>query len=521
MEIYKDLKTQLNKKGIDIIDVDYYDLIQVWKSWYSGNVEDFHYYNVLMANGTTCQCERKTMNMPKKLAEDMEKLEWSDNVKIELGSKEKTKRIWDILDSKQNNFSIMFPKMLELKSALGTTAMTEYKDELGRTRIEYITDAMMIIPYKFDNYNITGFIAMNQWQEQEGKKAIYYTKLTYHEAVVKENETGELVPKYIKYNELYKSKDKNSLGKEIDFEEKFPNVENPVEYETDTPHFQILRPNIVNNIDIQTPMGLSIFANCIDRFKAIDIKYDSFTNEYTSGKKRILVDKTALKGAPQVGEDGEVRMVSYFDKNDTTYVALNGMEGQPVKEIDFNIRYNEHIDGINAELNWLSSEVGFGENYYKFDGVSTKTATEVKSEHSDAYNTKNSNSIIIRDVLIDLIKSICFLEGIEVTDDEIDIQFDYSKFKADTAEQTRLMQEVSNGITSKVEYRMKVYNETEEVARKKIQEIEESTPSINKLLNDDNDDTEEEGKDEKQKEGKEKSKDKDKDNKKEEEIIET
>ena len=110
--------------------------------------------------------------------------------------------------------------------------------------------------------------------------------------VVKENETGELVSKYVKYNELYKSKDKNSLGKEIDFEKKFPNVENPVEYETDTPHFQILRPNIANNIDIQTPMGLSIFANSIDRFKAIDIKYDSFTNEYTSGKKSILVGKS-------------------------------------------------------------------------------------------------------------------------------------------------------------------------------------------------------------------------------------
>lgn len=508
MEIYKNLKAQLNKKGIDIIDVDYYDLIQVWKSWYSGNVEDFHFYTVLMANGTTCQCERKTMNMPKKLAEDMEKLEWSDNVKIELGSKEKTKKIWDILDSKQNNFSIMFPKILELKSALGTAAMTEYKDELGRTRIEYITDAMMIIPYKFDNYNITGMIVMNQWTEQEGKKPIYYTKLTYHETTIEKNDNGELAQKYIKYNELYKSKDKNNLGKEISFEEMFPNVENPVKYDTDTPHFQVIRPNLVNNIDIQTPMGLSIFANCIDRFKAMDIKYDSFTNEYTSGKKRILVDKTALKSAPQVDENGNVNMVSYFDKNDTTYVALNGMEGQPVKEIDFNIRYNEHIDGINAELNWLSSEVGFGENYYKFDGVSTKTATEVKSENSDAYNTKNSNSIIIRDVLIDLIKSICFLEGIEVTDDEIDIQFDYSKFKDDAAEQTRLMQEVSNGITSKVEYRMKVYNETEEVAKKKIQEIEDSVPSIDKLLNDNKGDNNKEENSEEDDKDKEKKEDK-------------
>ena len=33
MEIYNNLKEKLNKKGIDIIDVDYYDLIQVWKKW--------------------------------------------------------------------------------------------------------------------------------------------------------------------------------------------------------------------------------------------------------------------------------------------------------------------------------------------------------------------------------------------------------------------------------------------------------------------------------------------------------
>ena len=64
---------------------------------------------------------------------------------------------------------------------------------------------------------------------------------------------------------------------------------------------------------------------------------------------------------------------------------------------------------------------------------------------------------------------------------------------------------------------MKLYNVTEEIAKKKILEIEDSTPSINKLLNDNNDDTEEDGKDEEQKQGK----DKDKDNKKEEEANET
>ena len=95
----------------------------------------------------------------------MMKLLWSNKCDIKLGSDEKTKKLWDVLDSKQNNFTIMFPQMIELAMALGTTAMTEYKDAMGRTRIEYINNAKMIIPYDYDNFNITGFIVFNQWQE--------------------------------------------------------------------------------------------------------------------------------------------------------------------------------------------------------------------------------------------------------------------------------------------------------------------------------------------------------------------
>ena len=38
-----------------------------------------------------------------------------------------------------------------------------------------------------------------------------------------------------------------------------------------------------------------MFANSLDRFKAIDLKYDSFMNEFDLGRKRILVDSTTLK----------------------------------------------------------------------------------------------------------------------------------------------------------------------------------------------------------------------------------
>jgi len=483
MTIYEDLKSQLHKKGIDVINVDYYQLIEVWKSWYKGVVDDFHFYNIKLADGTTAQCEKKTMSMAKKSAEDMMKLNWSNKCDIKLGNDDKTKQLWKILDSKQNNFTVMFPQMLEIAFALGTTCMTEYKDELGRTRIEFINDPSCIVPYAYDNFNITGFVVFNQWEETEGNKPVYYTHLTYHEFKAEKQENGEFKQVYRKLNELYKSKDSNQLGKEIEFASKFPNVEELVEYDTDTPHFQIIKPPIVNNADISTPMGISIFANSIDKLKAIDNKYDSFDKEFADGKRRILVDKTALKGTPQVDSEGNVTTQLYFDKNDTTYVAINGMNADvPVKEISFDLRYKEHIDGINAEMNWYSSALGFGEEFYKFDGNGQATATEIISQNDDAFRTKQVYETVIKDVIIDLVKSICYLEGIELSEDEIQIIMDYSRFENQTATQQRLEREVNNGITSKVDYRIKVYGETEEVAKQKIAEAQESNPSIKDLI---------------------------------------
>ena len=44
------------------------------------------------------------------------------------------------------------------------------------------------------------------------------------------------------------------------------------------------------------------------------------------------------------------------------------------------------------------------------------------------------------------------------------------------------MREESAGLISKVEYRERIFGETEEIAKKKIQEIEESNPDIETLL---------------------------------------
>ena len=465
MELYNNIASALSKKGINLTVGSIYDLMAIWKQWYRGNVNDFHYY-YLRINGKEEKCERKTMNMPKRVCEDISKLLWTEKTRIELSNKNATKRLWEVLDSKENSFTVNFPDFIEKSVAIGTGALIEYKDENDKTIIDYVLGDV-VIPYKYTNSYIKGLVTISRFTEEIRKKKIYYTHLTYHE-YEKNN--------YRRYNELYKSTIDTELGKEMNFTEKFPNVKEFEEILTSTPRFQIFKPNIANNFDTESPMGIAILANSIDRFKSIDIKYDSFCNEFELGKKRILVDQSAMKGQVQVDENGNQRFVQYFDANDKAYVGINGMEGQPVKDIDFSLRAQEHIDAINAELNWLSSNVGLGENYYKFDGNTVyKNQQEVMSENSQAFRTKVHYDIITNDVIYDLVKVICEMEGIKTN--KITIIPDDSIIEDKNTEQLRAQQEVNAGLRSKKSYLMDIKGMTEQEAEEELQKIQEEKMS--------------------------------------------
>lgn len=442
-------------------------MMAIWKSWYRGNVNDFHYFNMKMADGTTKQCERLTMNMPKKVCEDFAKLLWSEKVQIKLDKKKNTERLLEVLDSKENNFKVNFPDFLERVFALGSGVTVEYKKD-DKTLIDFI-DGDVVIPYKYTNSYINGLITVSRFAKGVDLKKKYYTHITYHEF------NGD---KYTKLNELYVSKNETTLGKEIPFNDMFSDVLEFEEFETDNPHFQVWEPVIANNFDTDSPMGISILANQIDKFKAIDTEYDSFNREFRTGKKRVLISREAVKKhyVPDPKEEGKVNLISYFDNNDEVYVALAGMEDQPVKEIDFKLRYQEHINSINAQLNYISAGVGLGQNYYNFNGQGVKTATEVVSENSDTYRTKKHHEIMVNDCLYDLVKAICELEGI--TYKSINIVFDDSIIEDENALIQRGLELYQNKVIS-LEKFMKKYLHYED---SEIQEEMAKIENENKLV---------------------------------------
>lgn len=440
MQLYDNIQKTLSKKGINVVVGDIYDFMSIWKEWYRGSVNDFHFYNVKMSDGKTVEKERRTLNMPKKVCEDFSKLEWSEKVEIKLDSKEATKKLLDVLDSKENSFSVNFPMFLEKEYALGTMATVEYKKN-DKTLIDYI-DGDIVLPYKYSNNYINGIITISRSIEKQDKAELFYNLITYYEY-----ENGI----YKTLKELYVSKDENTLGDEIDFNTIYPGVKEFEEIKTEHPRFQVWKLPIANNLDTGSPMGISILANHLDKFKSIDIKYDSFNREFVTGKRRVLIDKTALKGdVTGVDESGKPIMVSYFDTDDEVYVAIKGMDNQPIKDINFDLRVQPHVDAINTELNYLSSGIGLGNNFYQFDKNGLKTATEVVSENSDTYRTMVHHRIAIYDCLYDLIATICEMENIPYT--EISINLDDSIIEDTDSIRKQALTEYNSKLISKAEY---------------------------------------------------------------------
>ena len=460
--MYDKIRGMLSKKGLNIPTGDIYDRIEMWKSWYRGNVNQFHYYNITLADGTRKQCERLTMSMAKKICEDFQRLLWSENIEISLNNKTNTKKMWEILNNEDNNFMTMFPQLIEKTFALGSGAMVEYLED-DEVKIDYL-EANEVIPYKFKNDRITGMITVNQFIKQEGKK-YYYTHLTYH----------EFDGVYIKFNQLFKSDKEQDLGKEISFEEYYglPAV---MTFQTNNPHFQVLKPLIVNNFDTTSPMGISVFANSIDRLKAIDTKYDLFTKEFELGKKTIMVDSTSLKKRAEAGEDGGVKYVTYFDKENQVYQAVSGMENQAVKEIDFSLRHTAFIESINAELNWLSANVGLGNEFYNFNGGALKTATEVISENSDTFRTKRSNEIMLEGALRGLIKAVMELSGVVIQDKDITIVFDDSIINDDEAMIDRGLKLFNSNAISKETFLREYLEYDDKMVEEEMQRARPITP---------------------------------------------
>lgn len=454
----------IKKQGYNTISEDWYGRVRNWRSWYEGDVAKFHHYKVY--NGQKhVDCRRLSLGMAKKVSEDWANLLMNERVNITLDDEMTQDFVLEVLED--NNFMVRMNEMQERKAALGTTAYVPWVetavDDTGRmlsgaeTRIHINYQTIEdIYPLSWENGRITecAFGA----QKTIGSQKYYFLQLHV------KNDAGQYVIK----NRLFRA-DNDALTPVEDFrkEKGFENLAIEVQTGSDERQFVIDRLNIANNLDLDNPAGIPVYANALDILMGIDTTYDSYINEFVMGKKRIMVKAEATS----FDNDGNPT----FDPNDLIYYRMpeDASNESFLKEIDFTIRSEEHNKGINDGLNLLSTKCGFGERHYRFDTGTVSTATQVISENSEMFRVLKKHEQILEAVIKELIHIVIRLGnqtmGLSLREDaEITIDFDDSIIEDKQSEFARDLQMVNMGVMRLEEFRSKHMNEDIETALKNL-----------------------------------------------------
>jgi A118 family predicted phage portal protein len=175
------------------------------------------------------------------------------------------------------------------------------------------------------------------------------------------------------------------------------------------PLFAYFRPAVSNNINPDSPVGLSVFANAADTLKALDTAFDSFSREFVLGKKRIIVPSSCVQTVADMAT-GELRR--YFDADDEAYVALKCDEESDLKITDntVTLRVDEHIKAINALLNILCFQTGLSAGALSFDEIrGVRTATEILYRDNKTAAAAKANKNLLTDALTTLAKAVLYL----------------------------------------------------------------------------------------------------------------
>lgn len=472
------------RKGIDTIDSTFYTKIALWDSWYRANVRRFHQYRVYRGSGSYVRCHRKSLGMGKKVCEDISDLLLNERVKITISDEATSAFVNQVLDDA--NFAVLGNEYQERKAATGTVAYVPYLtnmvvDAEGRVvsadvKINYVT-AANIYPTAWENSRITECV-LAFYKTYKRKK---YAHLQHHKLEPWTDENGnDLGHQYVIENTVVECS--SGAGRELTPSEwnkipHFSGLAARVETGSNKPQFTIDKLNIVNNADEDStnPMGVALFANSIDTLEKIDLEYDSYANEFVMGRKRLFV-------APEMLTDSNGNQV--FDPEDSVFYQLPEDSfkdsKEAIHEVNMELRAEAHEKAINDDLNLLSFKCGFGTQYYRFERGTVATATQVISENSDMYRTIRKHEIILRDVLVDLIRTIIRLgkaagKADLMEDTDIVIDFDDSIIEDTTAERAQDRQDVAMGVMGLPEYRAKWYGETEEEAATKLPE---PTPDV-------------------------------------------
>ncbi|WP_286170751.1 phage portal protein [Lentibacillus populi] len=368
-----------------------------------------------------------------------------------------------------NDFKKNLMRYLDPMFAIGGIAVRPYVDQAtGEIEFSWAL-ANAFFPLRSNSNGITEGVIKSVTTKMEQKKTIYYTLLEFHEWV------NDL---YVITNELYKTDNKGEIGKRVPLNELYEDLQEKTEIAGLTrPNFNYLKPAGFNNIHPHSPLGLGITDNCKPTLKQINDTYDQFNWELRMGQRTVFISDQMLKVRPD--EHGEPPRPVFDPDVNVFKLAKMEFDQEFVKDVTNDIRTEQYVSAINHHLKTLEMDLQLSVGTFSFDGKSMKTATEVVSENSLTYRTRNNHVNEVEKFIkglvvsvLELAKAYKLFSGEIPTFEHIGVDFDDGVFQDRSALLQFYGQAKTYGFIPSVEAIQRLFEVPKETAEQWLKDMQ-------------------------------------------------
>lgn len=275
-------------------------------------------------------------------------------------------------------------------SAIGGIMFKPYIDGKRIT-----TDTIMGTDFAPTAYDSNGDITGAAFFAQKTDGEDFYTRIEKHELI------GNT---YTIKNMAFKSKSAEQLGKpcSLSLVKEWSDLVEKLEIENvDRPLFAYFKMPFDNTIDLQSPLGVSIFAEAVDTIKDLDEQYGQMIWEFRGGELAVHLSEDMMKH----DLDGEVIMPEREERlfrlleNDAEDKNFYKVYAPAFRDESLRRGFNDILRNIEWQC-----QLAFG----TFSDVNqvAKTATETIHSKQDSYSTVSDIQQALEDALKHLIYAI-------------------------------------------------------------------------------------------------------------------
>ena len=343
--------------------------------------------------------------------------------------------------------------------------------ENGKLAVDFI-QADQFFPVRFDsNGDLLAVVFVDQ--EKIGDK--YYTRLEFHDY----SDT-----QYVVRNSVYQSNSRDTLGSPASF----GSVSRWAELEPEAiitgverPLFSYFRFPLANTIDPSSPLGVSGYSRATELIRQADEQWSNLLWEFESGKRAIYVDVLAFK------KDGDGNPTLPHKRLYRTLNASGNANDEDLfHEWSPEFREASILSGLDAILKKVEYNCGLAYGTLSDPNVQAKTATEIKISRQRTYVTVAGSQKALQTALEELIYAMDAWATLGSLTPRgtysVVFQWDDSVVVDKDAQFQQDMRLVTQGLMSKVEFRMRNMGEDETTAKKKIAEVQTEQPEEDSLF---------------------------------------